>query len=134
EEPLFRFAMRRFSYVLQWAWLLVIFSTILLRIPLLLAYFTNVPDVLDYRPLERVLMSGIIIFFGSVQISLALHNENLRAAIRAHGEFIRRNLKRYVWFLIIAGVHFFALTACDAIVRGAIADRVVAMILWRTIY
>ncbi|MEY2496293.1 MAG: hypothetical protein QOJ45_2785 [Verrucomicrobiota bacterium] len=134
EEDLFRFAMRRFSYVLEWAGIVVIVSTLIVRVPLLLAYFRNVPDVLDYLPLERFLMSALIIIFCSVQISLVLHNETLRAAIRAHREFIRRNLFRFGWFFLIAAMHFFFLTTCDAIVRGAVGDRVVAVIGWKIFY
>ena len=37
--------------------------------------------------------------------------------MRAHREFIRRNLTRFGWFLLIAALHFFFLTASDAIVR-----------------
>ncbi len=134
EGELFRFAMRRFSYVLEWAGIVVLISTLILRLPLLLAYFMNIPDVLDYLPIERVVMCGLIIAFSSVQISLALHNETLREAIRAHREFIRKNLSRFGWFLLICGIHFFILTAADAIIRGAIADRELAMILWRSIF
>jgi hypothetical protein len=94
----------------------------------------NIPDVLDYLPVERVLMCGLIIAFSSVQISLALHNETLREAIRAHREFIRNNLSRFGWFLLICGIHFFFLTTADAIMRGAIADRLVAMIIWKSIF
>jgi len=134
ETDIFRFAMRRFSYVLEWAGLVVIVGTLIVRAPLLLAYFRDVPDVLDYLPYERLVMSGLIIAFCSVQISLVLHNESLGAAVRAHFEFIRKNVFRFSWFLLIAGLHFFFLTACDAIVRGAVADRVVAMIGWKIIY
>jgi hypothetical protein len=134
EGDLFRFAMRRFSYVLEWAGLVVIVSTLIVRAPLLLAYFRDVPGVLDFLPLERLIMSGLIIAFCSVQISLVLHNESLGAAIRAHREFIRRNLFRFAWFFLIAALHFFFLTACDAIVRGAVADRVAGVIVWKLIY
>jgi hypothetical protein len=134
EGDLFRFAMRRFSYVLEWAGIVVIVSTLTVRAPLLLAYFRSVPGVLDYLPLERFVMSGLIIAFCSVQISLVLHNESLGAAFRAHREFIQRNLSRVGWFLLIAALHFFFLTVCDVIVRGAIADRVVAVIVWKIIY
>ena len=89
EGELFRFAMRRFSYVLEWAGIVVLISFLIVRLPLLLAYFMNIPDVLDYLPIERVVMCGIIIAFSSVQISLALHNETLREAIHAHREFIQ---------------------------------------------
>lgn len=134
EGDLFRFAMRRFSYVLEWAGVVVIVGTLIVRGPLLLAYFRNLPGVLDYLPLQRLIMSALIIAFCSVQVSLVLHNESLGAAFRAHREFIRRNLVRVGWFLLIAGMHFFFLTACDAIVRGAVADRVVAVIGWKIIY
>jgi len=134
EGDLFRFAMRRFSYVLEWAGVVVIVGTLIVRGPLLLAYFRSLPGVLDYLPLQRLIMSALIIAFCSVQVSLVLHNESLGAAFRAHREFIRTNLVRLGWFLLIAGMHFFFLTACDAIVRGAVADRVVAVIGWKIIY
>src|SRR5712692_10495646 len=62
---LFRFAMRRFSYVLEWAGIVVAVSTLIVRLPLVLAYFTNIPGVLDYLPIERALMCGLIIAFSS---------------------------------------------------------------------
>src|SRR6267378_3829077 len=118
--------MRRFSYVLEWAGIVVLVSTLIVRLPLLLAYFMNIPDVLDYLPIERAAMCGLIIAFSSVQISLALHNETLRGAIRAHREFIRKNLSRFGWFLLIAGIHFFFLTVADAILRGFITGWLLA--------
>src|SRR5256886_14778607 len=134
EGELFRFAMRRFSYVLEWAGIVVLFSTVIVRLPLLLAYFMNISDVLDYLPIERAVMCGLIITFASVQISLALHNETLREAIRVHREFVRNNASRFAWFLLICGIHFFFLTVADAIVRGAIADRLMAMVLWKPFF
>ena len=134
EEALFRFAVRRFTYVLKWAGIVVLVSTAIVRLPLLLAYFINVPDVLDWLPLERAVMSGLIILFCSVQISLVLHNESLREAVRAHRLFIQRNAARFGWFVLICALHFFFLTACDAIARSAIADRPAGVIIWKTIY
>jgi hypothetical protein len=131
EGELFRFAMRRFSYVLEWAGIVVAVSTLIVRLPLVLAYFTNIPGVLDYLPIARLLMSGLIIAFCSVQISLALHNETLIEAMRAHGQFVRQNAGRLGWFLTICGVHFFAIMICDAILRSAIADRLGALFLWK---
>jgi hypothetical protein len=131
EGELFRFAMRRFSYVLEWAGIVVAVSTLIVRLPLVLAYFTNIPGVLDYLPIARVLMSGLIIGFCSVQISLALHNETLVEALRAHSQFVRQNAGRLSWFLVICGIHFFSIMICDAIVRSAIADRLGALLLWK---
>ena len=134
EGELCRFAMRRFSYVLKWAGIVVLVSTLIVRMPLLLAYFMHIPDVLDYLPLERVLMSGLIIAFCSVQISLVLHNETLGAAIRAHRQFIGANAHRVGWFLFICGMHFFFIMACDAIACAAITDRLVVLFLWKCIF
>lgn len=134
DEGLFQFAVRRFTYVLKWAGIVVCASMLIVRLPLLLAYFVDLPGVLDYLGAERYVMSGLIIAFCSVQISLVLHNESLLAALHAHGEFIRRNPLRLLWFLLICAVHFYLLTACDAILRSAIADRAIAFILWKIIY
>src|SRR2546423_12974034 len=131
QGELFRFAMRRFSYVLEWAGIVVAVSTLILRLPLVLAYFINIPGVLDYLPIARLLMSGLIIAFCSVQISLALHNESLGDAIRAHRRFIWQNTGPLGWFLLICGIHFFGIMICDAVVRGAIADRLGALLLWK---
>src|SRR6201997_4640773 len=131
EGELFRFAMRRFSYVLEWAGIVVAVSILILRLPLVLAYFTNIPDVLDYLPIQRIFMSGLIITFCSVQISLVLHNETLIEAMRDHVHFIRQNAGRLGWFLVICGIHFLTIMVCDAIVRSAIADRLGALFLWK---
>ncbi len=133
EEALFQFAVRRFTYVLKWAGLVVLVSTLLVRLPLLLAYFIDLPGVLDYQDAARYGMSALILAFCSVQISLVLHNESLREAFRAHFQFLRRNSVRLGWFFLICALHFFFLTACDAIMRAAIADRMAALILWKTL-
>jgi hypothetical protein len=134
DGELFRFAMRRFSYVLKWAGVVVLVSLLLVRVPLLLAYFMNIPNVLDYLPLQRAVMSVLIISFASVQVSLALHNENLREAIRAHFQFVGRNRSRFGWFLLICAFHFCFIMAFDAMARSAIADRVVFLIIWKCIF
>jgi hypothetical protein len=134
EVELFQFAMRRFSYVLEWAGVVVIVSTLLVRAPLLLAYFRDVPNVLDYLPAQRALMSGIIILFASVQISLVLHNETLRQALAAQRQFLRRNAGQFGWFLLVSALHFFLLVTADAIVRGAVGDQPAPLILWKAIY
>src|SRR6266704_5732844 len=131
EGELFRFAMRRFSYVLEWAGIVVAVSMLIVRLPLLLAYFINIPGVLDYLPIERAVMSILIIAFCSVQISLALHNETVIDAIPAHFLFVRKNAARLGWFLVICGIHLFWIMVCDAIVRSAIADRLGALFLWK---
>jgi hypothetical protein len=36
--------------------------------------------------------------------------------------------------LLICALHFFLIMTCDAIVRGAIADRALALIIWKCIF
>jgi hypothetical protein len=134
ESDLFAFAVRRFSYVLEWAGIVVLVSMLVLRLPMLLAYFINVPDVLDYLPLQRVFMSGFILAFCSVQISLVLHNETVREAFRAHGQLIRRDFRRLAWFCLICALNFSLILVIDAIMRSAIADRTVVMMVWKSIF
>jgi hypothetical protein len=134
EEALFQFAVRRFTYVLKWAGVVVLASMLVVRLPLLLAYFIDLPGVLDYQPVARYVMSGLIILFCSVQVSLVLHNESLREAFRAHRQFIQRNAGRFGWFILICAIHYFFLVAFDAIVRGAIGERMAGLVIWKTIY
>lgn len=134
EEALFQFAMRRFSYVLKWAGVVLALGTLIVRLPMLLAYFREIPNVLDYLPLQRAVMCAVIVLFSSVQISLVLHNEDLREAVRAHREFIRRNPARFGWFLLLCALHFIFLAAWDAIMRNAIADRFAPLLLWKALY
>ena len=134
EGELFRFAVRRFAFVLEWAGVVVVVSTLIVRVPLLLAYFMNIPHVLDYLPFQRLVMSVLIICFASVQVSLALHNENLSEAIRAHFRFLRRNWHFFAWFILICALHFFIIMASDAIARGAIGDRLVPLIVWKSVF
>ena len=107
EGDLFRFAMRRFSYVLEWAGIVVIVGMLIVRAPLVVAYFQEIPGVIDFLPFRRWFMSALIVAFCSVQISLVLHNETLGAAFRAHREFVRRNLFRLGWFLAHRGAALF---------------------------
>jgi uncharacterized membrane protein (DUF485 family) len=79
-------------------------------------------------------MSVFILIFCSVQISLVLHNESLREALRAHWQLLRRDFRRVAWFLLIGALNFFLILTLDAFIRAAIGDRTAAMIAWRTIF
>lgn len=134
EEALIGFAMRRFSFVLKWLGLVVLASTLLLRLPLLVAYFRDVPGVLDYLPLGRCLMAALILCFGSMQISLVLHNERLREAFVAHRQFVRRHRWRFGWFLLLAALHYGLLALADATIQSAATERPLALIFWNLLF
>ena len=109
EEGIFQFAVRRFSFVLKWAGIVVVISIVIVRLPLLLAYFVDLPGVLDYQPLERYVMSGLLVLFATCKSRLSCTTKVCRAAFRAHWQFLRRNFTRFAWFLLICALHFFFL-------------------------
>jgi hypothetical protein len=134
EGALLRFAMRRFSFVLKWLGLTLLVSTLLLRLPLLIAYFRDVPGVLDYLPVARCAIAALIFCFATMQISLVLHNETLREAFQSHGQFLKRHALRFGWFLLICGLHYWILALADTIVRAAATERPLALIIWKLFY
>ena len=134
EGALLRFAMRRFSFVLKWLGLILLVSTLLLRVPLLIAYFRDLPGVLDYLPAARCAIVVFIFCFATMQISLVLHNETLREAFRAHGEFLKRRAFRFGWFLLICGLHYWFLALADTTIRDAATERALALIVWKLFY
>jgi hypothetical protein len=134
EGELLRFAMRRFSFVMKWLGLVLLASTLLLRLPLLIAYFRDVPGVLDYLPAGRCVMAALLICFAAMQISLVLHNESLREAFQAHGQFVRRNASRFGWFLFICALHYWFLALADTVIRAAATERLLALLLWKFCY
>lgn len=134
EGELLRFAMRRFSFVMQWLGLILLASTLLLRLPLLIAYFRDVPGVLDYLPIARCLIAALLICFATMQISLVLHNESLREALQAHCHFVRRHSYRLAWFLIICALHYWFLAFADTVIRAAATERLLALLVWNIGY
>jgi len=134
EGELLRFAMRRFSFVMKWLGLVLLASTLLLRLPLLIAYFRDVPGVLDYLPAGRCVMAALLICFAALQISLVLHNESLREAFQAHWQFVRRHAYRFGWFLIICALHYWFLALADTVIRAAATERLLALLFWKLCY
>ncbi len=134
EGALLRFAMRRFSFVLRWLGIVLLASTVLLRLPLLVAYFRDVPGVLDYLPAGRCAVAVLILSFASMQISLVLHNESLREAFVAHWQFVRRHAYRLSWFLLICAMHFWLLAFADSVIRAAATERPLALLFWKFAY
>ena len=132
EGELFRFAIRRFAFVLKWAGIVVALWMLMVKIPL--AYFTIISEVPEHFEYPRLAMCVFIILFASVQVSFVLHNEGLRDAFRAHGRFMRRNWHQFGWFLLVAALHFFFIIAVDAVMRGAIGDRIFPLVVWNCFF
>lgn len=134
-------AIRRFSFVVKWAAVVMLASTLLIDAPrafALLRHFEDTPFLLStFRYIDNIarpLLALLLIGFASVQITLTFHSESLRKALAGHARFLRRNLAEFLWYLILAGLHFFLLALADrGIVRGFGAETATAA-AWSLVY
>ena len=127
-EPgrIFEFALKRAVFAAKWAGVVLLASLVLIHLPLLISYlwitqqtdFTNA--VIQYiEQTARPLIAVALILFCSTQITLTLHNETLREAVQEHAQLVRRNWLRIIWFLVVAALHFFAISWLNNFVVGA---------------
>jgi len=121
-EPgrIFEFALKRGVYAAKWAGVVLVFTFLLIHLPLLISYawITQQTDitkaVVQYiEQTARPLIALGLIFFCSMQINLILHNETLREAVLEHAQLVRNHWHRVFWFLILAGFHLFVISWLD---------------------
>jgi hypothetical protein len=67
--------------------------------------------------------------FCSMQINLILHNETLREAVLEHAQLVRRHWHRVFWFLIVAGIHLYAISWSDDFLGDAFPKYSVSSLL-----
>jgi hypothetical protein len=135
------FAIRRVSYVLKWAGVVMVLSTLCIHLPLILI---NVPPFSRMLPPDAVfpfidhasrpLLAVALIAFSSVQITLTFHSESLRKALRDHFKFAWKNSWTLGWFLLIAGLHFLLLNALHQAIITGLPDGSASVIAWRLMY
>ena len=134
-------AIRRFSFVVKWAAVVLLASTLLIDAPrafVLLRHFNDPPFLENtFRYIDNVarpLFAVLLIGFAAMQITLTFHSESLRKALADHARFLRRNLAHFIWFLLIAGLHCFLLALGNqSIVRGFGAETATAS-AWSLVY
>jgi hypothetical protein len=131
------FAIRRFAYVLKWAAVVVILSSLFIDLPLVLknfapfAWLAADDAALDRRvQIARAALAGFLLVFPTMQITLTFHNESIVQALRDHVQFLRRYWWRFGWFLIVAGMHFYLFTALNFLCARALGDGTAPGILW----
>jgi hypothetical protein len=118
-EPgrVFELALKRAVFAAKWAGVVLAATFFFIHLPLLISYawigqqtdFTTA--VVQYiEQTARPLIAVALILFCSVQITLILHNETLREAVHEHARLAREHWHRIFWFLIVAGLHFFAIS------------------------
>ena len=127
-DQLVPFAIRRFSCVMRWAAVVMVLSSVLIDAPLILRNFApsgswlpaSAEEVDRLTGIGRAILAAVLLAFASVQITLTLHSESLRQAMRDHGRFLRRHGYAFAWYLLLAGMHLWALHAVRlAVTRGA---------------
>jgi hypothetical protein len=142
-EPgrIFEFALKRGVYAAKWAGVVLFASLLLIHLPLLISYmwitqqtdFTNA--VIQYiDQTARPLIAVGLILFCSIQITLILHNETLREAVHEHAQLSRRHWFRIIWFLLLAGLHLFALSWLENFIVGAFPKYSVPNLLFSALF
>lgn len=134
-------AIRRFSFVVKWAALVLAASTLLIDAPrawALLAHFDDPAyPAAAFRYIDTVarpLLALLLIAFASVQVTLTFHSESLRKALADHLRFVRGNFSSLLWFLLIAALHAFLLALGNqGILRGFGAETAAAA-AWSLVY
>jgi hypothetical protein len=131
-------AIRRFSFVMKWSLIILALSSILIDAPLILRNFQPFADFFPEDelfttrlPLARAALALFVLLGASVQITLALHSESWRKALRHHLRFVARNAWPFGWFLIIAGFHFWMIHALTAAVARALGEGTFLWIVWQ---
>ncbi len=132
------FAIRRFAFVMKWAVVVVVLSSLFIDLPLILKNFAPFQgwlavdeETLAFRVLlARSVLAGFLLIFPTMQITLTFHNESIVQALRDHRQFLLRHGWRFGWFLIVAGVHFYLLVALNLIFSRALGDGTAPGIVW----
>jgi hypothetical protein len=118
-EParIFEFALKRAVFAAKWAGVVLVATLLLIHLPLLISYawitqqtdFTNAVVQFIEQTVRPLIALGLVLFC-SVQITLILRNETLREAVLEHAQLVRKHWPRILWFLIVAGLHLFAIS------------------------
>jgi hypothetical protein len=131
-------AIRRFSFVVKWAAVVMVISSLLIDLPRVFALLFRFDDplfldhTLTYTDrAARPVLALFLIFFSTMQITLTFHSETLRKAFGQHFQFLRRHWRQLFWFLLIASVHLFGLALVNRVLLlGVGGDSTSAALIW----
>jgi hypothetical protein len=135
-------AIRRFSFVVKWAAIVMVFSSLLIDLPRVFALLFRFDDplFLDHTLIytdrvARPLLALFLIFFSTMQITLTFHSETLGKAVWQHLQFLRRFWWQLFWFLLIAAVHLFGLALLNrTLLLGFGGDSTSAGLVWSFVH
>ncbi len=132
------FAIRRCSFVLKWALVVMLLSSVFIDLPLILknfpafqSWFPDNADLSDGRQqVARAVLTCILLLTSTVQITLVFHSEALRKALRDHWHFVARYVWPFGWFLIVAALHFYLLQVALGLVLRGLGEETAAGVAW----
>jgi hypothetical protein len=131
-------AIRRFSFVVKWAAVVLAVSSLLIDLPRIAALLFRFDDpvfvdrTLAYTDhIGRPLLALFLIFFAAMQTTLTFHSETLAKAMAHNLQFLRRFAWQFCWFLLIAAVHLFGLAwVNDMLLLGFGGEYTSAGLIW----
>jgi len=134
-------AIRRFSFVVKWAAVVMAFSSLLIDLPRVSAFFRfDDPLFLNHTlaytdHVARPLLALFLIFFCTMQITLTFHSETLQKAVAQHWDYVRRFWWQMLWFMLIAAIHLFGLALLNRwLLLGFGGDTTSAGLIWSFIH
>lgn len=140
-QHLVDFALRRCSYVMKWAAIVMLISSVLINAPLILKNFELFAPVLpgesvlnQWHDRARLGLSLFLLLTATMQITLTFHSESWRKALRDHLHFISRCWWPFFWFLAVALVHLFALHLVGIAVSCGLGEGTALWVAWKLSY
>ena len=134
------FAIRRFSYVVKWAAVVMVLSSIFIEAPLVLKNFAAFADrfpetqVFESRSMVRAWFSAFLLLTATTQIMLTFHSESLIGALRDHFRFVARNAWPFSWFLLLAAFHLYAVHVLDLSIRRGLGEGTALWVAWTLVF
>lgn len=138
QQHLVDFAIRRFSYVVRWALLVMLLSSAFIHLPLILknfapfqSMFPHEEAVIDARwKVARGVLTAVLLLFATMQITLTFHSESLGKALQDHLQFLRKHWWAFGWFLVLAALHFYFVLVVLNLVQQGLGDGTSLGIAW----
>jgi hypothetical protein len=130
-------AIRRFSYVVKWAVIVMALSTLFIDAPLIMKNFPAFADLFPEGEIlarrlaqARACLATFLLLTATMQIMLTFHNESWRKAMRDHLRFMARRWWPFGWFVLVAAIHFFLLHTGDLAVRRGVGEGTALWVGW----
>jgi hypothetical protein len=131
------FAIRRFSYVVKWAGIVMVLSSLFIDAPLIMKNFDAFKPFFPEQELfatrlalSRAGLATFLLCTATMQIMLTFHNESWRRALRDHLRFVARRWWPFGCFLFLAALHTFALHVCDLSMRRGLGEGTALWVGW----